>query len=87
MLKNDAVARCFFPLKMFFFLLFFKRAHPGLQVCELLVYQKKVVVPFIRQSALTHETMGDEIMADTIRYSPLFPQFTLKQCLRLQHFF
>ena len=41
-----------------------------MQVCELLVYQKKVVVPFIRQSALTHETMGDEIMADTIRYSP-----------------
>ena len=59
----------------------------SVQVCELLVYQKKVVVPFIRQSALTHETMGDEIMADTIRYSPLFPQFTLKQCLRLQHFF
>ena len=59
----------------------------SVQVCELLVYQKKVVVPFIRQSALTHETMGDEIMADTIRYSPLVPQFTLKQCLRLQHFF
>jgi hypothetical protein len=36
-------------------------------VCEFLIYQKKVVLPFIRQSATNHETLGDEAMADVIR--------------------
>lgn len=40
---------------------------PLVQVCEYLVYQKKVVLPLLRQSALSSETLGDETMTDLVR--------------------
>ncbi len=38
-----------------------------MQVCEFLVEQKRVVLPFLRQSAVSLETQGDETMADLVR--------------------
>ncbi len=38
-----------------------------MQVCEFLVEQKRVVLPFLRQSAVSLETHGDETMADLVR--------------------
>jgi len=36
-------------------------------VCDFLVEQKRMVLPFLRQSAVSLEIQGDETMADLVR--------------------